>query len=222
MLVVLVSLGISGSSTGVAHESFETSADPDLLLLEPQPIRSDEWAVQSVWTVSQVENGLPVRNEAMPGGVDMTMLWEVPYAEWSAAFRPHNLGFFVLPLDNAFALKWWLPGAALAVACSMFLTSLWPRRPVSAALVSAAFFVSPFFQWWFLPQTLWPAAWSLLLMTAVIWVSSDAPRGQRWELGGRGGLHLRDGGARPVRPLPPPERLRRCVLRHRLGAAARR
>ncbi|GCE77700.1 DUF7657 domain-containing protein [Cellulomonas biazotea] len=179
-LVTLVSLGISGSSSGVVHDWFETGADPDLLLLKPQAIRSDEWIVQTVWTVSQVEEGLPLRNEAMPGGVDMSMLWEVPYAEWSAAFRPHNLGFFFLPLDNAFALKWWLPGAALAVACSMFLTSLWPRRPGSAALVSVGFFVAPFFQWWYLPQTLWPAAWALLLMTGVIWVSSGASRGHRW------------------------------------------
>jgi hypothetical protein len=180
VLVVLVALGISGSSTGVAHSWFETGKDHSLIALKPQLIRSDEWIVQTVYTVSQVQEGLPRENAALPGGVDMSILYEAPYKDWSAAFRPHNLGFFFLPFDQAFALKWWLPAAALAIACSLLLTTLWPRRPGAAALVSLAFFFAPFFQWWYLPQTLWPAAWALLVMAATIWITSGRSRVVRW------------------------------------------
>ncbi|WP_199423591.1 DUF7657 domain-containing protein [Actinotalea solisilvae] len=180
VMLGLVAFGVTGSSSGIMHSFFETGPDPDHIALTPQAIRSDEWNVQTVYTVSQVEEGLPVENEALPGGVDMTLNWETPYAEWSAAFRPHNVGFFALPLDNAFALKWWLPGAALVAAAYMFVVSLWPRRPVAAALLAVAFYFSPFFQWWYLPQTLWPPAWALLVMTAVVWTQA-LPRGRaRW------------------------------------------
>lgn len=183
VMIVLVTFGISGTSSGVMRGYFETGPDPARLLFAPQPIRSDEWAVQTVYIVSQVEEGLPVTNETMPGGVDMTMNFETPYAEWSAAFRPHNLGFFVLPLEQAFALRWWLPGAALVAAASMFLVSLWPRRPGAAALVATAFGASPFFMWWYLPHTLWPPAWALLVMTAVIWCQALQRRRTRWAWG---------------------------------------
>ncbi len=180
LLIALVAAGISGSSSGVAHAWFEEGSDSSLIAFEPQMIRSDEWSVQTVYTVSQVQEGLPAENRALPGGVDMSILFEVPYKDWSAAFRPHTLGFFFLPLDQAFALKWWLPGAALAIACSLLFTTLWPRRPGAAAIVSGAFFFAPFFQWWYLPQTLWPAAWALLFMVAAIWITSGRSRAVRW------------------------------------------
>jgi hypothetical protein len=180
VLIVLVGLGISGSSSGIAHGWFETGSDPALIAFKPQAIRSDEWNVQTPYTVSQVQEGLPAKNTALPGGVDMSMLFEVPYKDWSAAFRPHTFGFFVLPFDQAFAFKWWLPGAALAIACSLLLTTLWPRRPGAAAFVSVAFFFAPFFQWWYLPETLWPAAWALLVMAATIWITSGRSRVVRW------------------------------------------
>ncbi len=180
VLTVLVAAGLSGTSTGVVHDWFETGADGDLVAFEPQAIRSDEWAVQTVYTVSQVEEGLPLRNDTLPGGVDMSLNWEAPYAEWSAAFRPHNLGFFVLPFDQAFALKWWLPGFALAAAAYMLLVSLMPRRPAASAVLATAFLFSPFFQWWYIPQTLWPVAWALLTMTAIVWTTGLASRRARW------------------------------------------
>lgn len=179
-LVVLVATGLSGTSSGVMRSAFYPGPDPALLAFEPQPIRSDEWNVQTVFTISQVQEDYARFNESIPGGVDMSVLWEVPYAEWSTAFRPHNAGFFVLPLDNAFALKWWLPGAALLVAGYMFVVTLWPRRPVAAALLSVAFLASPFFQWWYLPQTLWPPAWALFVMTATVWVQALARARYRW------------------------------------------
>ena len=127
-------------------------ADPDLVFGGPQPVRSDEWFVQTTWTISQVQQGLPVFNQSFPGGMDATVQHELPSTDWSVIFRPHLLGFLVLPLDNAMAIKWWLPGLALIAACYFFLVTIVPKRPIMAAAVAVAFFFSPFFQLWYLPD----------------------------------------------------------------------
>ena len=170
VLLVLVALGITGSSTGFLHQFFSSQNDPALIAGTPQSIRSDEWAVQTAWTISQVEQGLPVENRTFPGGSDTTVQSDLPSKDWSVAFRPHLTGFFFLPLDNAMSLKWWLPGLAMIAACYLFLVSLIPRRPVTAAVLSTAFFFAPFFQWWYLPITFWPVTWCFLVMTATIWL----------------------------------------------------
>lgn len=170
VLIVLVALGITGSSTGFLHQFFSSDRDAALLAGEPQAIRSDEWAVQTAWTISQVEQGLPVENQTFPGGSDSTVQSDLPSTDWSVAFRPHLLGFLFLPLDNAAALKWWLPGLAMIAAAYLFLASLMPRRPLTAAALSVGFFFAPFFQWWYLPVTFWPVAWSFVVMAAAVWL----------------------------------------------------
>lgn len=170
VLVAFVALGLTGSSTGFLHGSFETGPDERLIAGVPQPVRSDEWSVQTAWTISQVQQGLPVVNEGFPGGFDSTVQSDLPSIDWSTAFRPHLLGFLVLPLDNAMALKWWLPAFAMMAAAYVLLLMLVPGRPATAAFVSAAFFFSPFFQWWFLPVTFWPVTWALVVMSAVWWL----------------------------------------------------
>lgn len=179
LLVVFVGLGVTGSSTGYLNQFFSTKADPALIAGHPQPVRSDEWAVQTAWTISQVEEGLPVMNHTFPGGIDTTVQSDLPSTDWSVAFRPHLLGFYFLPLNNAMALKWWLPAFALIVACYLFAVTLLPRRPVSAALLSVGFFFAPFFQWWYLPVTFWPAAWCFATMAAAVWMLRSRSRRAR-------------------------------------------
>ncbi|RDV45527.1 hypothetical protein DOE76_06765 [Leifsonia sp. ku-ls] len=176
VLIAFVGLGLTGSSTGVLHSYLSTSSDPELVAGQPEPIRSDEWFVQTSWTVSQVEQGLPIRNHVFPGGMDATVQHDLPSTDWSVAFRPHLLGFLFLPLDNAMALKWWLPGFAMIVACYLFLVALLPRRPIMAAAVSVGFFFAPFFQWWYLSITFWPAAWAFLVMAGAVWLL----RSRKW------------------------------------------
>lgn len=182
VLVVLVALGLTGSSTGVVHGLISTGDDPALIAGEPVPIRSDEWFVQTSWVISQVEQGLPPRNETFPGGMDATVQNDLPTTDWSTALRPHLLGFFVLPLDQAMALKWWLPGFA-AIAAGYFLAIvLMPRRPLTSAALAVGFFFSPFFQWWYLSTTLYPAAWAFLVMATAVWCVRSRRRRGKWIL----------------------------------------
>jgi hypothetical protein len=170
LLIVLVGFGITGSSTGVLHNDLGVGADPDLIAGTPQTIRSDEWFVQTSWTISQVEQGLPIENESFPGGMDATVQHDLPSRDWSVAFRPHLLGFFFLPLDNAMALKWWLPGFALMAVVYLFVLTMLPRRPVAAAAMAVGMFFAPFVQWWYLSATMWTIAWTFVVMATALWL----------------------------------------------------
>jgi hypothetical protein len=155
ILVVLVALGINGSSMGLLYTLMFGGRDPGLLAGSPRAIRSDEWLVVAPLTVSQVEQGLPRVSEVFPGGFDTSIVWDLPYGDWSILLRPHMWGFFFLPLDNAFALKWWLPFIVMAAVVFSLLCILW-RRPLASFAVAGAFAAAPFFQWWFGSGSFWP------------------------------------------------------------------
>jgi hypothetical protein len=179
-LAALVAFGINGSSSGVLYEGFYGIPDPNTIIGSPRSIRSDEFNVQTVYTVSQHQEGLPLINDSGLGGVNMSLNWEAPYKDWSLLFRPHQWGFLILPFANAFALKWWLPAAALLIACYLFAVTILPRRPLSSAMISVAFFLSPFIQWWYIPQTTLPLMWGFAAMAAIVWLSKLERRRWRW------------------------------------------
>ena len=177
VFVVLVALGISGSSTGMWWAVFGTGTDPDLLAGQPQGVRSDEWLVQSGWLVSQFQQGFPEFNQTLPGGMDSTVQNDLPSWDWSTLFRPHVAGFLFLGLDRGMAVRWWLPALILLVAAYFLFITLMPRRPITSAALSLVIYLSPLIQWWFVPTTIWPPAFAFLAIAATIWAFRD-PR--RW------------------------------------------
>ncbi|WP_423918409.1 DUF7657 domain-containing protein [Frigoribacterium sp. 2-23] len=180
VFLVFVALGLSGSSTGAFWEFFGQGADPNLIAGQPRRIRTDEWLVQSGWIVSQAQQGFPAVNQTLLGGMDSTIQNDLPSWDWSTIFRPHVVGFLLLPLDQGMAVRWWLPFAALLVAAYAFAVTLAPRRPVTSALVVIALGFSPLLQWWFLPTTLWPVAWAFTALTAILWCLRSSRAWVRW------------------------------------------
>jgi hypothetical protein len=166
---VLVGLGLNGSSSGAFYPEISAGKDPALLAGEPERTRSDEWNVGMVWTIAQVEQGLPEKNRTFPGGMDADLPYDLPNTGPSMVFKPHLWGFLVLDVGRAVAWRWWLPGLALIVAAYLFLVTMLPRRPVLSAALATALFASPFVQWWYQTTTLWPMAWGLLTMAAILW-----------------------------------------------------
>jgi hypothetical protein len=148
---------------------FGAGSDPSLLSGDPRAIRSDEWLVQISWVISQVQQGFPVLNQTFPGGMDSTVQNDLPSWDWSTLFRPHVWGFLLLPLDQGMAVRWWLPALALITSTYVFVVSVLPKRPVTAAMLAIGLLYSPIFQWWFLPTTLWPVALAFTAMTALVW-----------------------------------------------------
>ena len=181
-LLLLTTFRISGTSVGMVYKAFYgTAKDPDLLLGRPRPIRSDEWLVNTQQAVVQSKEGYPLVNEHIGGGQNMSMT-DSPYKEWSTILKPHNLAFFVLPLENAFAFKWWLMCYLLVVSCYFFVLSLLPRRRLLASAIAVALFFSPFVQWWYTYGTLASLYYPLFIATGVatLWNSRDLKHKLAW------------------------------------------
>lgn len=149
--LVLIAFKISGSSADTYHVMlYGTQAkDSDLLYGHPRSIRSDEWLVGDSMLLSQDKNGFPRVNHDMTAGQDLTLQSEIPTKDWSAIFKPHLWGFFVLPVEYAFALKWWLVMYVLMVSCYFFILRILPGKRLFATLVALAAGLSPFELWWY-------------------------------------------------------------------------
>ncbi|HEY0258773.1 MAG TPA: hypothetical protein VGC18_02875 [Lacisediminihabitans sp.] len=177
---ILIGTGINGTSSGAMFDLVSKGHDPQLIAGTPERIRSDEWYVGASWSIAQVQQGLPARNETMPGGMDAALPHDLPRLDWSVVFRPHLWGYLFLDVGRGMAWKWWVPGLALIAAAFCFLVTLLPRRPVLAAAIAVAFYFSPFFQWWFQPAIFWPTAWALATMTGLIWAVKNIPPLSQW------------------------------------------
>lgn len=170
-LVIFTILGISGSSIGVYHKFFygDTKVhDKNLILGEPRPIRGDEWNFVTQIAISQSKNHFSKINASVGQGMNLSVLQDVPYWDWSALFKPHNLIFFILPFDNAFAFKWWFMLYLLIIAAYFFVLSLLPKKRFLAAVLALGFAFNPLIQWWYLYGTLGSIYYSLFAGIIVI------------------------------------------------------
>ncbi len=147
---VLAATRISGSSIGMYNLWFygDSFRDPNLVLGNPRPIRSDEWRVQTPWTIAEAQIHFDQNNTLYAAGQNLTTM-NVPVANWVMAFKPWLWPFFVLPLENAFALSWWLRSAILLIVTYMVLLRLTKQDVFVSALGALTFLYSPYFQWWY-------------------------------------------------------------------------
>ena len=149
LLVTFVAFSINGSSIGIYHKIFYGNAhDSRQLINEPLPIRSDEWVVGTEKTIGQSNNNYQIVNKNVGLGENQSILIGAPTTDWSTLFHPDNFGFFVLPLDNAIALKWWLPTYLLALTVYFFVLIFLPKKRLLASIITLGFLFSPFLQWW--------------------------------------------------------------------------
>jgi len=172
-VAALVLLHWSGTSSGMHWYLLGTGDDPRLVVGSPRAIRSDEWLVQQSWVVSQHNTGFGATNPTFPGGSDMTLLNELPSWHWSSVFRPHLWGYLFFGLDAGIAWHWWVPALALVSGCYLFVVTMLPRRPLTAAFFAVAIFFTPFLQWWYTPSSVWPVAWTCLALAGIIWTLID-------------------------------------------------
>ncbi|HSX14779.1 MAG TPA: hypothetical protein VLE72_02615 [Candidatus Saccharimonadales bacterium] len=180
ILFGLTAFKVSGSSIGIYHSIlYGNENNPELLLNQPRPIRSDEWLVNTQMTIVQFRDHYPAINPAIGKGEDMTIGTDVPSKDWSTVFRPQNLAFFVLPFNQAFAFRWWLWPFLLTSAVYFFVLKFLPGKRLFAALISLAVTASPFIVWWFLAGTIAPIFFSLtILLVAIGIIETDSRRRQ--------------------------------------------
>ena len=163
-LVTLTFLRISGSSVGIYSILNGYSKDSSAILGSPRGVRSDEWLVNTQMTVAQANNGFKRINANIGNGQDMSLIYDVPYKDWSAVFKPQNLAFFVMPLENAFAFKWWFLGLILVASCYLLCLELFPTKILRSVLVASLVGLSPMVFWWYQSITILSLAYSFLII----------------------------------------------------------
>ncbi len=181
LLALLVGFKISGSSMSIYNNTFGEKQTSNLLANQPRSVRSDEWLVNSQLTLAQKNNDYQRVNDNIGNGLDVSVLIDAPYKEWSVIFKPHNLAFFILPFDNAFAFKWWFMAYLLLLSCYFFIVTLMPNKILFGALVSCALLFSPFVQWWYLYGVLGSLYYSLF--GAILFMKILAQDDRRKQLG---------------------------------------
>jgi len=173
-LFVFTCAGISGTSVGIYKDIFiGNQNDPNLISGEPRNIRSDEWIFNTQAIISQAHNHYPRFNEDIGTGVDMSLIYDVPYKDWSVIFKPLNLVFFVLPLENAFALKWWLMGYLLIISVYFLCLHFRPKKRLFAAALSMLLFFSPMIQWWYQNVNLTTFAFATIILLLLLKLKSS-------------------------------------------------
>jgi len=77
-------------------------------------------------------------------------------AHWTIALRPQFLGFFVLPVEQAFAFYWNFKWYVLLAGSFLFLNLIASGRSLIALCAACFIFFSGFVQWWFSSPTMMP------------------------------------------------------------------
>jgi hypothetical protein len=144
--LILTALQISGSS--IAALGPNPAGDPGMLLGHARGIRSDEWLLTSPEVIGNVRRGLP---DTIWVGLTHTFLpasgLGVPSWHWSEIFHPSDWGFFFLPIEAAFAWRWWVPLLAGLLGGYALLVQL-TRRPLISGALAAVLALSPYSAWW--------------------------------------------------------------------------
>jgi hypothetical protein len=165
IFLLLVGFAVNGSSLGAYHSFLygNTSDDPSLLYGKPRQIRSDEWVNWSVLTVSQDKNNYQKHSDNLSTGQNLALQPEVPIADWSTVFRPHNWAFFLIPFENAFAFRWWFYLVILLIASYLYAQRHLKNTP-QAILFSTIVAATPFLLWWYQVAAVGAVAYSFLLL----------------------------------------------------------
>lgn len=180
ILISLSLLEINGSSIGIYNQFFfGNREDPSLILNQPRAIRSDEWVVNTQMTIAQSNNAYEEINKNIGNGSDMSLIIDAPHSGFSQLFKPHNLSFFIMPFEKAFAFKWWVMGYFLVLSSYFFILALMPNKKLLAVILSLSLFFAPFVQWWYQFITLGPMYYTLFAGTLFIYITRAPNRRQK-------------------------------------------
>lgn len=114
LFTLLIAFGLSGSSIINIRSHVQGLLDMDekVIVGQPQGVRSDEWAVNTLLSIGQFQNNNPRVNPNLgPTPKDMSVIHDtgVPTGELSTLAKANLWGFFVFDLRRALAWDWWVP-----------------------------------------------------------------------------------------------------------------
>src|ERR1700690_4289531 len=81
----------------------------DFLMAKSQAIRSDEWAISTMWSLAQFTHQprFPVRNTNIGNGQNMLLISWVPVLHPASLVRPVTWGYLLFGAQAGLAWLWW-------------------------------------------------------------------------------------------------------------------
>lgn len=176
VLITLSALQVSGSSIG-AYQGYLNGDEKDSALLfgRPQGVRSDEWLVATQLTIAQDAVDYAAANPNYSEPKNLGVITDAPTFEWATLFKPQNLGFFILPLQIAFALKWWLLLFGLVIAAYIFFLRLSKDNVILSVSGAVVLAFAPFVFWWYQTATIAPIAYGLIAAVLSMSIIDNRP-----------------------------------------------
>jgi len=174
--------GLSGTSVGViTANGANGTADPALVAGTPRGIRADEWQIATPLIVAQSHHGYAPTSADSIGTHDLTVIPDVPTTDWSTFFKPWDVPMLALDVEHGFALRWWMMSLILLLGAYVLLLALTDRTAI-AVVFSLALWLSPFFQWWYVPSSLDTVGMGMFSLGAFLYSlhASSTPRRVAW------------------------------------------
>ena len=150
-VVVIIILGlckVNGSSIGMVATDVDPSPQAALQL---RPIRGDEWRGRTPLVIRQAANDFAATTDIGMGNHDTGVLSDLPVKTAGEVIKPHAWIYFVVDVERAFAMEWWLTVLGPFLGVYALMAVITRSRAISALsglLVSAA----PTLTWWTVPS----------------------------------------------------------------------
>jgi len=149
IFVLSVTLKIHGYSISMWHAYIDGSKAEEIIVGKPQPVRSDDWAVEIPLMLSQINHDppFPMVNQNIGNGSNMLTHSKNPIWHYLTFFRPTVWGFFI---GADYGLSWMWQTMVLGMFYVFFLVIMMISKNDFLMSVSGSLFLlfSPFFQFW--------------------------------------------------------------------------
>ncbi len=102
----------------------------DLLMAKSQAIRSDEWAISTMWSLAQFTHHprFPVRNTNIADGQNMLLISWVPVLHPASLVRPVTWGYLLFGSQAGLAWLWWFSPFFCFTMLYLALEIVFPRQ----------------------------------------------------------------------------------------------
>jgi hypothetical protein len=102
----------------------------DLLMAKSQAIRSDEWAISSLWSQAQFTHKprFPVHNTNIGNGQNMLLISWVPVLHPASVVRPVTWGYLLFGSQAGLAWLWWFSPFFCFTTLYLALEIVFPKQ----------------------------------------------------------------------------------------------
>lgn len=152
--ILILVFKLHGSSISMWDEYVSDYANGEgnqsLIIGKPRPIRSDEWMVQTPYSLSQTQTGLKSHNEMITvDGQDMIVGYNSPALNLATIAKPFTWGYVLLGKERGLSWYWGIKLIGLILLSFEIGLILTKRNKYLALLASVWIPFSSAIQWWF-------------------------------------------------------------------------